>query len=77
MKKESKFFKISLLALSLSITSLLTACNESANPESIIRNANLQEEGPGGIDAEIIPFDLNDALEDADLIAEVTILEKS
>ncbi|MDY7224200.1 hypothetical protein [Halalkalibacterium halodurans] len=76
MKKESKFFKISLLALSLSITSLLTACNESANPESIIRNANLQEEGPGGIDAEIIPFDLNDALEDADLIAEVTILEK-
>ncbi|WP_080873461.1 hypothetical protein [Oceanobacillus timonensis] len=66
------------LVLFFTVLFLLVACNqqdETSNP-NVSESDDTDEIVPGGIDAEIIPFNLENATEDADLIAQVTILEK-
>ncbi|MFD1066390.1 hypothetical protein [Oceanobacillus locisalsi] len=66
------------LLLFCTILFLLVACNqqdESGNP-SVSESDDTDDIVSGGIEAEIKPFHLADATEDADLIAQVTILEK-
>lgn len=59
----------------LGILIFLTACNSNTGSKI---SSKLKEivEIPGGINAEIIGFDLEDTTLNADLIAEVTIKEK-
>ncbi|GEN29815.1 hypothetical protein HNQ35_000483 [Cerasibacillus quisquiliarum] len=68
MKKD--FLTTSILLL---IISFLVGCSSHEKTEMNPDYAGVGTEIPGGIDARIVPFDFEEAVKDADLIAEVEI----